>query len=216
MSQTKTQLVASPLNLNGADLTFPSTQGSADQILRNGSTPGTLEFGAVALSAMPTGSILQVKQTHLNTTSSQSLTGGTIAEISGLSVTITPVSLTSNMLVFVRWCGEVSTANNYNVLYGIRRDSTDLGQPAASGLRPVGLTSPSMGYWTSDANSTTDQANYNFLDTTRASGTSAITYKATVNSANSQTLFNQTTVSNTNTADFELTTSTMIVMEVAA
>ena len=44
MTQTKTQLVASPLNLNGADLTFPSTQGSADQFLKNGSTAGTLEF----------------------------------------------------------------------------------------------------------------------------------------------------------------------------
>jgi len=45
MSQTKTQLVASPLNLNGADLTFPSTQGSAGQYLRNTGTAGTLEFG---------------------------------------------------------------------------------------------------------------------------------------------------------------------------
>ena len=44
MSQTKTQLVATPFNVNGADLTFPSTQGSANQFLRNGSTAGTLEF----------------------------------------------------------------------------------------------------------------------------------------------------------------------------
>lgn len=44
MSQTKTQLVTSPVNLNGADLTFPSTQGSANQFLRNGGTAGTLEF----------------------------------------------------------------------------------------------------------------------------------------------------------------------------
>ena len=47
MSQTKTQLVASPLNLNGADLTFPSSQGSTNQFLKNGSTAGTLEFGNV-------------------------------------------------------------------------------------------------------------------------------------------------------------------------
>ena len=47
MSQTKTQLVASPLNLNGADLTFPSSQGSANQYLKNGSTAGTLEFGTL-------------------------------------------------------------------------------------------------------------------------------------------------------------------------
>ena len=35
------------MNLNGADLTFPSSQGSTNQFLKNGSTAGTLEFGNV-------------------------------------------------------------------------------------------------------------------------------------------------------------------------
>lgn len=52
MSQTKAQLIASPIDLNGAELTFPSTQGSANQVLKSGSTAGTLEFGTAGFKSM--------------------------------------------------------------------------------------------------------------------------------------------------------------------
>ena len=202
-----------PITINGSGtITGVSVGGLPDGIVDT----DMLAAGAVTAAKRGAGAILQVKQTHLNTTSSQSLTGGTRAEISGLSVAITPVSSTSDMLVFIRWNGESSTSNNYNMAYGVRRDSTDLGNPAASGNRPVGIATPSMGFYADDANSTPDNANYHFFDTTRSSGTSEITYKATVVSSNTQTLYNQTSATATNTSDYELVTSTITVMEVAA
>jgi len=190
-------------------LILPTGVGSAGQVLKNGSTAGTLEFA-------DGGKILQVKQTHLTTTSSQALSAETKAEISGLSVDITPVSSTSDMLVFVRWNGEFSTTTNYNCLFGVRRDSTDLGDPATSGNRTAGMAIISQGFFADDANSTPDSAYYSFLDTTRSSGTSQITYKATIQSTPAQTLYNQTSAAATNTNDYELVTSNIMVMEVAA
>ena len=202
-----------PITIDGdGTITGVSVGGLPDGIV----DADMLAAGAVTAAKRGAGAILQVKQTHLTSTSSQSLNAKTKAEISGLSVDITPVSSTSDMLVFVRWNGETSTTTNYNVLYGLRRDSTDLGDPAASGNRPVGMAIVSQGFFAADAGSTPDSAYYSFLDTTRPSGTSQITYKATIQSTPAQTLYNQRTVLSSNTDDYELVTSNIMVMEVAA
>ena len=46
---------------------------------------------------------------------------GNRAEISNLSVSITPKQSTSDMMVFVRWNGEFGTTTNYNHIFGVRR-----------------------------------------------------------------------------------------------
>ena len=196
-------------------LILPTGVGSAGQVLKNGSTAGTLEFGAVPATAMPTGSILQVKQTHLNTADSQSLSANTKAEISNLSVSITPTTTTSDMLVFVRWNGEPS-ANNHNITFGLRRDSTDIGQPAAAGSRAVNLQGIAQGFWAQDDASTPDSASYFYLDKDRSASSSAITYKATVRCSTAITLYNQRNVNDADGGSTERLTSTIIVMEVAA
>ena len=112
MSQTKTQLVASPLNLNGADLTFPSTQGSADQILRNGSTAGTLEFA-------DGGKLVQFKSAeyttrtsfttiiHFDDTVPQNTEGTEI-----LTLAITPKSTSNKLIIeFLLPMYDVATAS---------------------------------------------------------------------------------------------------------
>ena len=209
-----------PAAVSGGDvsLTLPNGTGSANQFLKNGSTAGTLEFAdaALALTDLPNGTILQVKQTHINTGSSQSITSNTRAELSGLSVNITPTTSTSDMMVFVRWAGEFSSTRNYNQVFGIRRDSTDIGNPTAGGNREVGLAIIAMGYYTTNASSTPDSANWFFKDELRPSGTSQITYKATVENDTSGTLYNQRTVTDNDTSGNERLTSTIIVMEVAA
>ena len=197
-------------------LQLPTGVGTAGQVLKNSSTAGTLEFGGLSHGDMPTGSILQVKQTHLTTGDSQSLTSGTRAEVSNLSVSITPKLSTSDMMVFVRWNGEFSSTTNYNHIFGVRRDSTDIGNPAAASNRPVGIAIPSMGFFNADASSTPDSACFSFLDTTRTSGTSQITYKATVMPSATGTQYNQRTATDLDSNDYERVTSTIIVMEVAA
>ena len=198
-----------PDAVSGGDisLTLPNGVGSAGQVVKNSSTAGTLEFGNG-------GVILQVKQKHLITTDSQDLTANTRAEVSGLFVDITPISASSDMLVMCRWCGEHST-NYFGSVFGIRRDSTDIGNPAAAGNRNVGIMNNLNGFHNDHA-STLDGCSWSFLDTTRSSGTSQITYKATVINNGSPTLYNQRTKDDLDSSGYERATSTIIVMEVAA
>ena len=205
-----------PATVSGGDisLTLPNGVGTADQILKNGSTPGTLEFSALSHGNMPTGSILQVKQTHVNTADSQSLAAQTYTEVSNLSVTITPVSSTSNMLLFIRWCGEVSSGT-HQLNFGIRRDSTNIGLPAAAGNKQLILAPTQISYHANN-DSTIDSCFFQFLDTGRPSGTSAITYKAIAQHTSAITLYNQRVVSANDSFEYERGTSTIVVMEVAA
>ena len=118
MTQTKTQLVASPLNLNGADLTFPSAQGSANQYLRNSGTAGTLEFANG-------GKILQVQSTVK--TDSFSSNSSSFVDITGLSVSITPSSTSSKILVFSNFSVSGDTWNSgRGIAFNLVRGSTNI------------------------------------------------------------------------------------------
>ena len=200
------------ISLNGGTgvITGVSVGGLPDGIVDS----DMLADGALTAAKRGAGAILQIQQTHLNTRSSQSITANTRAEISGLSVNITPIQASSNMLVMCRWCGEPST-NAFGSVFGIRRDSTDIGNPAAAGNRNVGMANLMIGFQNDHA-STLDGCSWSFLDTTRSSGTSQITYKATVINNVNHTMYNQQTVADTDSADYERATSTIIVMEVAA
>ena len=202
-----------PVAINGSGtITGVSVGGLPDGIVDT----DMIAAGAVTAAKRGAGAILQIQQTHLTTTSSQSLSQATVAEISGLSVSITPISSTSDMLIFVRWNGEHGVGSNYNFVFGVRRDSTDIGNPSASGNRMIGQAIIAMGFAGTDATSTPDSCYYSFLDTARSSGTSQITYKATVKTNDAGTFYNQRTGGNFDTGDYELLTSNIVVMEVAA
>ena len=198
-------------------LILPTGVGSANQFLQNGSTAGTLEFGALVSGDMPTGSILQVVQNHVTATTSQALTANTTTDITNLSANITPLSATSDMLVFVMWHGELAHNPN-NTVFGLKRGTTLIGQSAASGSRAVGIACMNMGYYGDDNASTIDSAKYQFFDTGRSSGTSQITYQATIrNSYNAgTTAYNNRTVSDVNAAGYERCASSVTIFEVAA
>ena len=125
-------------------------------------------------TAISTGSVLQVKQTYVNTISSQSSPATTWTPITGLEVSITPSSASNKILIFVEWCGEHSEANPHNTTFGLKRDSTDIGLPASFGNRQPGIA-PINTSLDGNADSTPENATYNFLDSPNT--TSAITYK---------------------------------------
>ena len=198
-------------------LILPTGVGSANQFLQNSSTAGTLEFGALVSGDMPTGSILQVVQSHVTTTSSQAVSQNTTTDITDLSANITPKSSTSDMLVFVMWHGELS-ANPNNSVFGLKRGTTAIGNPAAAGSRSIGIANMNMGYYGDDNASTIDSAKYQFFDTGRSSGTSQITYQATIRNSYSGgiTVYNNRTVSDVNAAGYERCASSVTIFEVAA
>jgi hypothetical protein len=116
MSQTKAQLIASPIDLNGAELTFPTTQGSAGQVLRNSSTAGTLEFANG-------GKILQVIQATETDIANSSTS--TYAD-TGLTASITPSS-SSNKVLVLAYEGQCSkTANDTQLDIQLLRGSTNI------------------------------------------------------------------------------------------
>jgi hypothetical protein len=150
-------------------------------------------------------------QTHLTTTSSQSNTANTRTNISGLNATITPSTTSKRVKVTIRWNGEHSGGVNYNQLFGIKRDTTDIGNPAAAGSRPVGMAIIAVNYL-SDATSTPDSATYTYIDSPAT--TSATTYHATYLNVNAGTLYNQRTVNDADNTSHERLTSNIILEEI--
>ena len=151
-------------------------------------------------------------QTHLTTTSSQANSANTRTNISGLNATITPSTTSKRIKVTVRWNGEHSYSFNYNQLFGIKRDTTDVGNPAASGSLTLGMAIVAMGYYAADANTTPDSVMYSYIDSPAT--TSATTYHATYINVNAGTLYNQRTVNDTNSVGHERLTSTIILEEI--
>ena len=166
--------------------------------------------GTVALTSDIPAPVTAV-QTHLTTTSSQSNTANVRTNISGLNATITPSTTSKRIKITIRWNGEHSGGVNYNQLFGIKRDTTDIGNPAAAGSRPVGMAIIAVNYL-NDATSTPDSATYTYIDSPAT--TSATTYHATYLNVNAGTLYNQRTVADSDNTSYERLTSNIILEEI--
>jgi len=166
--------------------------------------------GTVALTSDIPAPVTAV-QTHLTTTSSQSVSANVRTNITGLNATITPSTTSKRIKITIRWNGEPSSGVNYNQVFGIKRDTTDIGNPAAAGVRPVGMAIVSVNYL-SDATSTPDSATYTYIDSPAT--TSATTYHATYLNKVAANLYNQRTVNDTNNTDSERLTSNIILEEI--
>jgi len=153
-----------------------------------------------------------VVQTHLNTASSQSVSANTRVNITGLNATISPSTTSKRIKITIRWSGEYSDGNNYNQVYGIKRNTTDIGNPSADGSRPVGITIAAMGYHAADATSTPESVMYSYIDSPAT--TSETTYHATFRHTVAGTLCNQRSANDTNSVESERLTSTIILEEV--
>jgi len=166
--------------------------------------------GTVALTSDIPAPVTAV-QTHLTTTSSQSVSANVRTNITGLNATITPSTTSKRIKITIRWNGEPSSGVNYNQVFGIKRDTTDIGNPAAAGVRPVGMAIVSVNYL-SDATSTPDSVMYSYIDSPAT--TSATTYHATYLNKVAANLYNQRTVNDTNNTDSERLTSNIILEEI--
>ena len=184
----------------------PSTSGNV--LTSNGST-------WASTAAAGGGKILQVVQTHDTTVRSDSVSAATRIVISGLNVTNTPAATSSKIYITVRWSGEFSHNDNHTLMFGIRRDSTEVGNPSAAGSRALGLTNVAQGYWNGNADDTPDSFYCDYLDS--PSSTSAITYHGTVwSQSGSRTLYTNRTNTDSDNNSAERTASTITVWEIGA
>jgi hypothetical protein len=159
-------------------------------------------------SANAPGTILQVQQTHWNGVAT--LATGSFANHPNLSVSITPKSTSSKILVMVSMQAVV-----YNLTMQARftRNDTPIGIATAAGSR---VLSTFGGLQTiGDGNHQFTPWNYQFLDSPGT--TSALTYRIQLKMQSSTTAYLNRSVNDADNTDWaQRTTSSITVMEIAA
>lgn len=133
------------------------------------------------------GGLLQVQSTYNTDYVSQYIPANTQTNVTNMSVTITPSSTSSKVLIMVNWAGEVGTSA-WNSTAGLKRGTTQIGQPQSTGSTyagNIGITGP-YGAYQSDNNSTGEFVNFQYLDS--PSTTSATTYYFTMGNQTAHTL----------------------------
>lgn len=161
--------------------------------------------------------ILQVRQTHLTSRYSQSMPANVATDITDLNVSITPSTVNSRIFLFGRWCGEYSAAErSWNSVWGFKRSGTRIGDHASPGATIVyGMGTSAITYWADDNNSTGDSMTIFYVDSPAT--TSTISYSIYNVAFTAYTLYTNRVVGwNNQSTDYELTTSTIIAMEIAA
>jgi hypothetical protein len=154
------------------------------------------------------GKINQVVQTHNTTTSS--MASSSFADVSGMSVTITPSASDSKILIHVSLYAGM--AQNDVAFFKLLRGSTVIGSAADAGDR-VGCNF-SFGVDGGDGHSQVHSNNYHYLDSPNT--TSATTYKIQGASYNNDSLYFNRTPNDADHTTSARCTSVITAMEVLA
>jgi hypothetical protein len=185
------------------DLVQPSTGTT----LTLGASGDTISIpSGVTLSAP--GHVIQVVSTNMNTTFTY--TGTTYSDVTGLSLSITPSSTSSKILVSYDTVSATTGTYKYflKVVRLVSSTTTDLGLPAAAGSRI--LSQIGQHGWNTVAPDMV--GSFTYLDS--PSTTSAITYKVQVSTEGAWYL--NRSVDDTDNANFGRYVSNITAMEVAA
>jgi len=169
-------------------------------------------LSAVTSAGLPSGTVLQVKQGFYDDEASYS--GASYQDLSGLSVSITPTSTSSKILVM---CNVHCTVNNqhYSIAFKVLRGSTAIG----TGDATLAGNRDQVCFMTSQngGGDHLGSVNWQFLDS--PSSTSALTYKIQAGSESGAGYrINANQVNNSNTANnpkYARPTSSITVMEIA-
>lgn len=121
--------------------------------------------GRFASDVLPAGSVLQVVST--TKTDTFSTTSTSFVDVTAFSASITPVSVSSKILVLFNVAYGNSSAT-HSIKFNLLRDSTEIAQPDSGGV------SASLNTYTSSATAR-DSGSFTFLDS--PSSTSSVTYK---------------------------------------
>ena len=179
------------------------------------------------VTALPfdAGKILQIQQhvedgltSFTNQTSAGThrllLASNAADSTSHVSVTITPSSTSSKIMLFAHVMYEGTTAP-HEYLWSFHRDTTFIGAPASGSNRRRGISTAGENYSVAvDTASTPESVSYQFVDS--PSSTSPITYCVSYNTSTlSGSLHLNKAVTNTDSASYELGVSSIIAMEIA-
>jgi hypothetical protein len=186
-------------------LNNPLASGSGSVGVGSQYMVGSLYNSAGRPMLNPTGGILQVVTTTLSSTTTL-VANGTPTAVSGLSATITPYSTSSTI-----WVVAHITYGSTGTTYGgwFRRSGTDIGLGNSGG----NMQRVSIGMaLTSDANQVNSFA-YSYVDS--PASTSALTYQFYVNNDNTNTLYVNRSVNDSNSVTGKRGISTVTLVEIA-
>lgn len=166
-------------------------------------------------AAQEFGKVLQVVSTYNQDRVTQSVSANTHTNVTNMSVTITPQSTSSKVLILVNWAGETGSSA-WDATMGLRRGTTQIGQPQNTGSTyagNIGITGP-YGAYQSNNSSTCEFCNFQYLDSPAT--TSATTYYLTYGTQTAQTLVSGSTYtwSTGYTTGYERVAYGMMAMEI--
>jgi len=170
----------------------------------------SLASGVPASSNMPTGSVLQVVSTTLNTTFSASVgTGSLSGDVTGLTPSITPKFSTSKILVLVNLTGGTN-GGIYNFALFRNGSQITAASGASAGSRLLISSSAANGGTGSE-----EGASFNYLDSPAT--TSAVTYSVRLgaDTGGTQTLYINRSQDDANAGYANRGASTITLMEIA-
>ena len=163
----------------------------------------------VTSAGLPSGTVLQVKQTIKTdtfTTTSTSMT-----DVTGLSVNITPTSSSSKIMVIY---DVTCTGSHYASYIDVVRDSTALALPDAASNRPRHTSTQTLRNELVFEHGGTDRHNGTILDSPAT--TAQVTYKVQTRARSTHTAYVNRGESDRNNADYDgRQTSSITVMEIA-
>jgi len=166
--------------------------------------------GKLPTARLPAGAVLQVVSTTKTDTFSTTTTGSWI-DVTGLSVSITPTSSSSKIMIFARITGAGQAAVT-RLQIRLVRDSTAISVGDASGSR-LQVSGGELYY--GGENDTLSNSTAFFLDSPAT--TSSTTYKLQIRNGNvGGTIVVNRTQNNNNAVETPVSTSSITVMEIAA
>ena len=178
--------------------------GNGTMTVGNNTITG-LSTGAIPASKIGTGAVLQVVSTIK--TDTFSTTSGTLTDLTGMSVSITPTSTSSKILIQYS-IGQFGSTADEIVGIALLRGSTVIGAGATAGSRT--LTSTAAIY----VNDRGGSQAFCFLDSPAT--ISSTTYKLQIYVNGGNTVYVNRSGTDTDSASYARTASTITVMEIAA
>lgn len=195
-------------NASGTGIfTIASPNSNTNRTLTLPDNTGTILTGSSAITAsqLPAGSVLQVIQTIK--TDTFSTTSGSLTDITGMSVSITPSSASNKILVQYS-LGLVQPSSPAVFGVALLRGSTVIGAGATAGSRRLVSSS---GIFEGDRGS--GQV-FTFLDSPAT--TSSTTYKLQIYINGGLTIYVNRSATDLDNTTYNRTASTITVMEIAA
>ena len=198
--------VKAPATAGSNTITLPTSNGSANQYLKNGSTAGTLEFGTLPA----VGKILNV----VTTTNTDEFQNNNTSYADLFTVAITPSASTSKILICATL--SISKENNHGALARLVR-KIGTGSFAAFGGGAATETNHEDNVWWNIRNTIYSVAPYTVVYLDSPNTTDQVTYKAQIKSTSSSYNYGVNhTVFNGNNLYESPTMSTITVLEVGA